>query len=406
MSVQDLINKISTVISNPIEKFESDAIVFSYLGDDCPEKYNRQIQIISGKENVKTFNNSIKELHNHLDNGNLKNKISLELFEIICKNLIIIEKFTEKDLINKIKSLKEEEYFEFRAIYGLTMNNNILKIGEYTFVNKKYVRIYLRKQFNCLYKKDDPNSKVEFSKLNKELKSKLDFVYVFFKYKTIDENISKKLNDKKIEELINILRYMYCEEYSYPYIGLIPKVETNLLVSKVNTSGLGWNNKHVLSPIPILIDDQTKLTKNKNIIDLMAKSKINNLESNVLKSIAWIGKSYTEIDERISIAEIAIAFETLFYKNNLSNKTSYYSKVFSYINGTNSIQVKNLDNIFKKFYKVRGNIVHGNSKNLNFNLEEYHKMFRGTLNNLFSRKEFKGCFKKAKLDTVIKNMKI
>ena len=55
---------------------------------------------------------------------------------------------------------------------------------------------------------------------------------------------------------------------------------------------------------------------------------------------------------------------------------------------------------------MRGNIVHGNSKNLNFNLEEYHKMFRGTLNNLFSRKEFKGCFKKAKLDTVIKNMKI
>ena len=407
MKIEEIIKKIFEILENSYFNPDESFKLFTYRGNNVPDKYKNVMQIISGKQNINKYNELLKSLHIEISKE-YRFKISLETFTIECENLIICEKFTKNEIIKSLKNLKEYTLIEIRAIYGLKINSNVKKFGEYYFVNKNYIKRFLKNK--CSVNDFDENfTKSSLERIDKEIASGEEFVYLVFEFKTIENHYNDKMNVEKVNEILNLLRYIYHNNLFEIYINLKPEQNFSPITYFTYNSILNKSFNFFLKKQAIILDDPILLKKSKKIWNLYLKTSKNTFENNLLKAINWLGISYYEENENLKIAEIAFAFETILTKNEKQfidkGVTANLAESYSFVNGDNLKDRIRLEKEFKDFYTVRCSIVHGNNNKVQFDTKLYTNMIESTINALFTKRKFKPCFNNAELSQIIKNMR-
>ena len=167
-----------------------------------------------------------------------------------------------------------------------------------------------------------------------------------------------------------------------------------------------WKDK------PIMIDNDwfsNVESGNKRIWEIFVKENKTELEQRIFNSINWVGKAFGESDERISLLEIAFAFESLFQGNTKEiispSIVASISEYYAFINGDSTEKRIELEKEFKQFYSERSGLAHGGKTRITFNPFKPFIMITNTIRKVLVTEVFLNCDSLLKLSEIIKTMK-
>ncbi len=368
--VVSIIKEIIDTLNIPNEKLNGNLELetFKYTGnikseeDDYKLYTNPEIQLI-GKKKIERYHILYRKLYDEMEAR--KKFISFKFFKENTQQLFFTNKFTFDDLCKLLENLKTQTYYCVSPVWGLSLTTKEYSLGKFMFIRKDNIIDYIKNKVNS---KDDFLFNHSISFLDKHSKNPANFIYVVLKYDTYDSVYAYELFQKELDIIVKVIRYMVGFSRERLYVDNKEYIENQ-------ESQIQFTKEHILTGAKVnrkdidinLNDEHFSLIENGNnqIWKILSKETPSELETRIINSIQWAGRSLNEeIGDNISITQIAFAFETLLKRN--KEVTPITSSIQGSISEMVSLIVesdveKRLEKVkrFKDFYSKRSAIVHG-----------------------------------------------
>lgn len=419
MTVENIIQTIISILNEPN----------IYPNDDLPSIYqftysrnikteedlksnklrnNPSISLI-GEDKINRYIEQFKSLYKIMDIN--KYHLSFNKFKKLVEQYFFEGEIKKEKIIEEIKLINHSSVINIARIYGVKLNINELRFGKYLLINKNYMLEYL--QLQTEYPKDDKwynSTKEYFENHAKDIK---DFVYCVCIYEARDIEYANELFIKDKTIFINILRYMMGIKHKRVYIDHIKFTDYSIDTIQIKNKKISQGRSLEFKDISIELNDEFFLSKensNYYIWEITKKSNYNKLEKKILRAIEWIGISVSELNNEIACTEVAFAFEALLRIDEsrtpiTSSIQGRISDMVAFIIGNNYEERMKIIKTFTDFYSYRSAVAHGGETSKQGNYFEYLYLFKNTLKEILTNKEFKDCRSIEQLDEKIKKIK-
>lgn len=409
--IQDILNEMVVIINRQRSKtfnFDVSVSQFTYSGnikteDDIDKLKNNPSIVIYG-EDIKKFNDLYENLYKTLKVD--KKQVSLEQFQKDTRDLFFFrpsESELKKIIEDKYK--ESEDFYYIAPIYGIACRDDILDFGKISFVSSNYIGEFTNNITNI---KNKDLLLRNFNNVDKKEHS----LYFVRKYKCYDANFTKERFSIDLDEIINVLRFLYMYKTDRSYIDRVKNNSNSVFYSAISKTQVTSNSSVInLNDIPIIMDKTWFNHKYSNkIMNIMCKDNKNDLEQRIVQSLIWCGRSIEEYYLDLSCAEVAFAFESIFK----SDKTRLITQSIQdqIAESTALILNNSYDEIIrqirdlKEFYGLRSAIAHGGKQEGNISV--YNKnlnVFRNIIIKLLEDETYAKCISLEDLKDVLDKKK-
>ena len=256
------------------------------------------------------------------------------------------------------KYVKSEDFYYIAPIYGIKCKENIIDFGNIAFVSLDYIGTYANEITN-VSRKDFLLS--HFNNVDK----KEHMLYFVKKYKCYDANYTKEKFESDLDEMINVLRFLFMYKTECSYIDRVKNNSNRIFYSAISETQASSNSFIInMNDIPIMMDKNWFDYKYiKKIMEILCNDNKNDLEQRIIRSLIWTGRSIEEHYLDLSCAEVAFAFESIFKSDKSRLITQSIQDQIA--ESTALILNNNYDDIIrqikelKEFYGLRSAIAHG-----------------------------------------------
>jgi len=391
--VKIIFSKMPSINNNDLEIHSFKYSKNIKTSDDIEKlKRNQSISII-GHDNIAEYNEYIQMLYSKMNVAD--KRISLDFFRRTIEQLFFENKFNEDEIKKEITTIKAIQFHHIAKIYGVTIKDEVVKLGKFAFINKEHLVDYIKIEIK-------PNSDDnDFKRLQESALNKTDedsnYVFLHASYEVCDPVFCKSSFESDQSRVINVLRYMAGVKHKSVYIDSKQfKVYADhyyqFSANGKLSGGIRINRKDV--PIEITSDYfDNKENGNHYIWEILSKDTNSSFEKRITKSIDWIGISIFEDDEAIAKTELAFAFECLLKINENSpimpSIQSYISESIAFLIGKNCDERKQIVKDFKAFYSYRSSVAHGVKKESSLDYYKYLYMFKDTLSAILTNEKYR-----------------
>lgn len=361
---QDILNEMVSILINQRSKtfnFDVSISQFTYTGNIKSktdiEKLKTNPTIVIYGDDIKTFNDLYYELYKQLKVD--KKQVSLDQFQKDTRDLFFFNpKEADFKKIVDEKYVKSEDFYYIAPIYGIKCKENIIDFGNIAFVSLDYIGTYANEITN-VSRKDFLLS--HFNNVDK----KEHMLYFVKKYKCYDANYTKEKFESDLDEMINVLRFLFMYKTECSYIDRVKNNSNRIFYSAISETQASSNSFIInMNDIPIMMDKNWFDYKYiKKIMEILCNDNKNDLEQRIICSLIWTGRSIEEHYLDLSCAEVAFAFESIFKSDKSRLITQSIQDQIA--ESTALILNNNYDDIIrqikelKEFYGLRSAIAHG-----------------------------------------------
>lgn len=361
---QDILNEMVSILINQRSKtfnFDVSISQFTYTGNIKSktdiEKLKTNPTIVIYGDDIKTFNDLYYELYKQLKVD--KKQVSLDQFQKDTRDLFFFNpKEADFKKIVDEKYVKSEDFYYIAPIYGIKCKENIIDFGNIAFVSLDYIGTYANEITN-VSRKDFLLS--HFNNVDK----KEHMLYFVKKYKCYDANYTKEKFESDLDEMINVLRFLFMYKTECSYIDRVKNNSNRIFYSAISETQASSNSFIInMNDIPIMMDKNWFDYKYiKKIMEILCNDNKNDLEQRIIRSLIWTGRSIEEHYLDLSCAEVAFAFESIFKSDKSRLITQSIQDQIA--ESTALILNNNYDDIIrqikelKEFYGLRSAIAHG-----------------------------------------------
>lgn len=361
---QDILNEMVSILINQRSKtfnFDVSISQFTYTRNIKSktdiEKLKTNPTIVIYGDDIKTFNDLYYELYKQLKVD--KKQVSLDQFQKDTRDLFFFNpKEADFKKIVDEKYVKSEDFYYIAPIYGIKCKENIIDFGNIAFVSLDYIGTYANEITN-VSRKDFLLS--HFNNVDK----KEHMLYFVKKYKCYDANYTKEKFESDLDEMINVLRFLFMYKTECSYIDRVKNNSNRIFYSAISETQASSNSFIInMNDIPIMMDKNWFDYKYiKKIMEILCNDNKNDLEQRIIRSLIWTGRSIEEHYLDLSCAEVAFAFESIFKSDKSRLITQSIQDQIA--ESTALILNNNYDDIIrqikelKEFYGLRSAIAHG-----------------------------------------------
>ena len=362
--IQDILNEMVSIINNQRSKtfnFDVSISQFTYTGniksETDIEKLKTNPTIVIYGDDIKTFNDLYYKLYKQLKVD--KKQVSLDQFQKDTRDLFFFNpKEADFKKIVDEKYVKSEDFYYIAPVYGIKCKENIIDFGNIAFVSLDYICTYVNEITNVSRKNLLLN---HFNNDNK----KEHMLYFVKKYKCYDANYTKEKFESDLDEMINVLRFLFMYKTERSYIDRVKNNSNRIFYSAISETQASSNSSIInMNDNPIVMDKKWFDYKYaKKIMEILCKDNKNDLEQRIIRSLIWAGRSIEEHYLDLSCAEVAFAFESIFKSDKSRLITQSIQDQIA--ESTALILNNNYDDIIrqikelKEFYGLRSAIAHG-----------------------------------------------
>lgn len=394
-----IIDEINNTLKLPNEQFNGNQQMHSFRytknikSTNDVEKLSKNPTItLIGKEKVFRYNSLFNELYKNMDV--CKKRISLKCFQDQTQQLMFSNEFDLDHITNFLNMVKYTKFYNLSIVWGVIINQDILKLGKYTFIKKDYLIEYLKN--NTELQDDECFKYCEQYIVNTKNNN---MTYVLYEYESFDSDFAREMFKEENTLIVNVIRYMLGMNRDNIYVSeseVVDNIERDLLFT--NNKLLLSTKMNIKEPIPL----DPNYYYSKDNANYQIWNLINNLNSDlnkrIINSIQWVGRSLEEnVGNDISIIELAFAFETLLKKQEsvtpiTASIQGSISEMVSFIVGKDLEERLSIKERFKKFYSKRSAVVHGGSTEMDKNLYyEFLYLFKDLIIQILTNEKYKGC---------------
>ncbi|AZI66469.1 hypothetical protein EIB71_01700 [Kaistella daneshvariae] len=320
-----------------------------------------------GTDNYFTLKKTLNELYNY--NKEISTTISYKNFEReiikVIKNLIKENrKATDEDfqmIINDFLKLPIIENEVLHEIFGVVSDIPEKDFGKFSIYNLALAEDTLKRKF--IFGSD-------FEYYFQDRKS--DY-FIGIRINARDELKAKEISYEICENVENIFNYMIGDLKHLRMVGILNY--RNWISREILTCNKNKVNHSSESDIKLLVDVNDshfvkKTNGNGRIWKLLQKENRTKVEERIMKSIFWIGNGVYDTSSSKALLQFVFAIEGLLQydiKSFISQSiVSQLSESIAFILEDETERRKEISKLFKKLYKERSAIAHGNHKNVEF----------------------------------------
>ncbi|MDF0719862.1 HEPN domain-containing protein [Kaistella sp. PBT33-4] len=318
-----------------------------------------------GTDNYFSLRNTLDDLYNY--NKEISNTISYKNFE---KELIKLVKYlitenrksTNEDFQNIINRFLESPIIEhevFHEIFGIILNIPEKNFGKFSIYNITLSEEILKNKY------------IFGSDYNRYFEDRKSDYFIGIKIKARDHLKAKEISFEICEYVENIFNYMIGDLKHLRMVGILNY--RNWISREIITCNEKSINHSSESEIKLLIDidDDHFLTSsngNRQIWDLLNNENKTKIQERILKSIIWIGNGVYDTSSSKALLQFIFAIEGMLQydlKSFISPSiVSQLSESIAFILEDETEKRKEISKLFKKLYKERSSIAHGNQKTI------------------------------------------
>jgi len=369
MKSEETIAEIHKFLKEPNGPFDGNVFQFSYLPKKEDQNKNdlllRPTIVIFGLDRINTYNKLFSDLHSQIAGAD---KISLQTFQKLAQNLLFENKFDIATINATISQLPINTVSNVRRIYGLSLKNDAVKYGSFTFVKKGKLWDYLS-QNNLLGSGAKVGGGFIKAQIDSEAKDETNFVYVLYSVDAPDNVYASSVTDEMMENLVYAIRVMAFVKGERYYVDSKPFRTYPVSYYQFSNNVSSSNFQIFRKDIPISIDHPSfsdASNGNQRIWEILSSQKQTEMEKRIMAAVVWLGKSFDTNDQSLICSEAACAFEALLFRNEKGlispSIVANLSESYAFINGSDYESRVKMDKEFKDFYGERSSVVHGHSK--------------------------------------------
>lgn len=348
--VDAILNEIIEIISNPTIK-GSDPFEGGFEGYNSPYNEGQGFSVFG--ENVTTFNRLLNEIYIKM-NVEKKYLCGFKFFKKVVVDSLFKGEISEVLIKQTLDSYTRRESHYLYKIYGLELDDNIVKFGRYKFLKKDYLHEYIESTKTKVNEND-------FTLFDNEKRT--DYIIIDIPYVSIDSNYGNEKTLIVLKDVINLLyysvgsqlfdsRYFIDTKPSYAYFNDV----------FIFTDGIGSTSgsKITRKDKTLKITDGTSKSA-KRYIDIISKDDLSEISSRVKTAMLWIGISLQEQNKTIAFTEVMFALESLLkYDDDIISKsvTAQLSETVALLIGDTYDERVAIESKIKNHYKNRSKVVH------------------------------------------------
>ncbi|AZI33833.1 HEPN domain-containing protein [Kaistella carnis] len=320
-----------------------------------------------GTDNYFTFRRTLNELYNF--NKEVAATISYKKFEkqlinVIKKLLQEKRKTTDEDfqiIIDDFLKLPMMENEVLYEIFGVLLDIPEKNFGKFSIYNISLAEDILKRKF--IFGKD----------FNYYFKDRQSDYFIGIRINARDEVKAKEISFGICENVENIFNYMIGDLKHLRMVGILNY--RNWISREILTCNKNTINHSSESDLKLLVnvnDDHFVKTTNGNgqIWQLLQKENKTKIEERIMKSVFWIGNGVYDTSSSKALLQFIFAIESLLQydiKSFISPSiVSQLSESIAFILEDDYEKRKEISKLFKKLYKERSSIAHGNNKSIEY----------------------------------------
>lgn len=318
-----------------------------------------------GTDNYFTLRSTLDDLYNY--NEEISNTISYKNFEKeiikLVKQLIeenrkaTIEDF--RNIINDFLKMPIMEHEVFHEIYGIILDIPEKNFGKFSIYNVTLAEYILKSKY------------IFGSDFDHYFEDRKSDNFVGIKIKARDYLKAKEISFDICEYVENIFNYMIGDLKHLRMVGILNY--RNWISREIITCNEKSINHSSESDVKLLIDvNDDHFVKssngNKQIWDLLNNDNKTKFQDRIFKSIIWIGNGVYDTSSSKALLQFIFAIEGMLQydlKSFISPSiVSQLSESIAFILEDEIEKRKDISKLFKKLYKERSSIAHGNQKTI------------------------------------------
>lgn len=349
--------KLLTDIKSVLEPFN--------MFEDDMDEYERPFKtfdnvVVKGMDDIVLFERAIDDIW-RFDSEIFYNYSRKSIIKLVLKFIFVADPVNNENLIKWIKDIKAKEskdYWIFKEIRGAELSNKEpIQFGLFHVVDRILHKDYIisktqlnRNQWNEIWQKSEETLMIGINIQVKELAR------------------GYELTEKYFSQFENIIKYVAPTSSSNTQVDIINKPES--YIDYIYTLyPKGYRKKGDLKDYKLSNIDLNHpaffnpVNGTEYLFSLITKTKLNEIQERILKSVDWIGKGLREKDKCKGFVQIMFGLESLLNsQENEIIQPSILSKMSENIAFTMGHTYEDrirLDKEFKKLYGIRSSIAHG-----------------------------------------------